>query len=132
MTYSVFLEKVIEKASESRPYVFDERKRTVALTFLGLAAGTIGAVIEKLTEIKWYNPFRTIKLVTAIGLAYPLFVLMKEYNMLNREGANFVIALNTIREKYRDRFYRTNDSNIQELIDEASRDLIWSVDVIRG
>lgn len=129
MTYSVFLEKVIEKAAESRPFVFDERKREVALTFLGLAAGTIGAVIGKLTEIKWYNPFRKLKWFTAIGLAYPLFALLKKYNMLNRDGANFVIALNTVREKYRDRFDSTN--NIQELIDDAARDLIISVDAIR-
>jgi len=125
MTYSDFLDKVIEKAAETRPYIFDERKRMVALAFFGLGAGAVGAIIEKLTEMKWYDPFRIIKLVTAIGLAYPFFVLMKKYNMLDKDGANFVIALNSIREKYRDRFYSTNDT--QELIDEAARDLIYSV-----
>lgn len=127
MIYSDFLDEAIQKAAKVRPLVFDQNKREIAKKIWGISAIAVGGMVMELMEPKFFNPLRIFKYIAAAGLAVPLVLLLKQYDMLNKSGANFVLVLNNIREKYRERFDRTEERDIPFLMDEVVDDLIQSV-----
>ena len=115
MRYDEFIESVLDEASLQYPVLFNNRTRAVYALILKLGAGALLKLADTLTSWKWYlpRPFKVFRGLAAATTIYPIIKMMRELDMLNKDGIIATAAVVFIVEKYRGQFRSCNNDKEQ-------------------